>query len=191
MDLFLFIAGGGLALAGAFIAVGARHIFHAALGLALALGGTAGLFVPLNGELISVIQILVYLGAVAVAIVFVLMLSPPYYMMRPRRSPLKVGAAAVVALALVTPLAWRAVLVTGDKTASVAGAVTVQQIGNSILSEFVFPFEIISLVLTIVIIGAIVLARDLPELREPDQTSELGRIDEVVPDDRRSVEVES
>jgi NADH-quinone oxidoreductase subunit J len=162
MDTFLFVAGGLVALIGTLIAVSSRHIFHAALGLAIALGGTAGLFVPLNGELISVIQILVYLGAVAIAIVFILMLSPPYYMARPRRNPFKMFAAAVIALALVTPLAMKLLTLPAPPDPVSTPPVTVQQIGHAMLAEYLFPFEVIGLLLTVVIIGAIVLARDLP-----------------------------
>lgn len=166
MDTFLFVAGSSVALIGTLIAVSARHIFHAALGLAIALAGTAGLFVPLNGELISVIQILVYLGAVAIAIVFVLMLSPPYYMARPRRNPFKILAATAVAIALVTPLAMKLFSLPSPPAPTGARVVTVQQIGHAMLADYLFPFEVIGLLLTVVIIGAIVLARDLPRDQE-------------------------
>lgn len=162
MDTFLFLAGGVVALIGTVIAISARHIFHAALGLAVALGGTAGLFVPLNGELISVIQILVYLGAVAIAIVFILMLSPPYYMARPRRNPFKMMAAAAIAVALVTPLGLKMLSQPNPSAPGGVPEVTVQRIGHAMLSDYLFPFEVIGLLLTVVIIGAIVLARDLP-----------------------------
>ncbi len=165
MDTFLYIAGTVLALTGSVIAVGAKHIFHAALGLAIALVGTAGLFVPLNGEVVSVVQLLVYLGAVAIAIVFTLMLSPPYYLQRPKRSPRKALAAALIALAFVAPLAWIALRQPFVIAAPRTTDVSIQEIGQAMLSTFVFPFEIISLVLTIVIIGAIVIARDLPPLK--------------------------
>ncbi len=161
MDTFLFIAGSLVAIGGAILAISARHIFHAALGLAIALVGTAGLFVPLSGELISVVQLLVYLGAVAIAIMFTLMLSPPYYLKRPRRSAMKIVASAIVAGLLCTPLAM-VMLKHGPEQPPVTGAFDpIREIGRLMLSDFVFPFEIISLVLTVTIIGAIVLARDL------------------------------
>jgi NADH:ubiquinone oxidoreductase subunit 6 (subunit J) len=161
MDTFLFMAGGLISLIGTLIAVAARHIFHAALGLAIALIGTAGLFVPLGGELISVIQLLVYLGAVAIAIVFVLMLSPPYYLARPRRNPLKIAVAAAVAILLALPLARVVWHLPAHVQIGRGHTTSVDTIGHTLLADFVFPFEIISLVLTITIIGAIVLARDL------------------------------
>lgn len=162
MHDFLFITGGILALAGGLLAVIARNLFHAALGLALTLTGTAGLFIPLGGELISVVQILVYLGAVAIAVIFILMLSPPFYLKRPHRSGVKIALAAGTVVIFAIPL-WRAISSTCEVANRTAQAPTVAQIGRSLLTEFVFPFEIISVLLTVAIIGAIVLARDLPE----------------------------
>jgi NADH-quinone oxidoreductase subunit J len=162
MDTFLFIAGGFVALAGTFLAVSARHIFHAALGLAIALAGTAGLCVPLGGEIISVIQLLVYLGAVGIAIVFTLMLSPPYYLARPRRNPLKFAAAGAVAILFTAPLAIIVERLSAYSAPAGGFAPTIEMLGQAMLNDFVLPFELISLVLTIVVIGAIVLARDLP-----------------------------
>ena len=171
MDTFLFIAGSFVSIAGALLAISVRHIFHMALGLAIALVGTAGLFIPLNGELISVVQLLVYIGAVAIAIMFTLMLSPPYYLKRPKRSPLKIAAAALIAGMLCTPLLLVMLTHAPEKALVITGFSPIQEIGRLMLSDFVFPFEIISLVLTVVIIGAIVLARDLPP--EESQTQEV------------------
>lgn len=162
MHDFLFLTGGSLALAGGLLAIVARNLFHAALGLALTLVGTAGLFIPLGGELISVVQVLVYLGAVAIAIIFILMLSPPFYLKRPHRSSLKIGMAIGTVAIFAVPL-YRAISSTCAITDHAAQTPTVAQIGRALLTEFVFPFEIISVLLTVAIIGAIVLARDLPE----------------------------
>jgi NADH:ubiquinone oxidoreductase subunit 6 (subunit J) len=171
MDTFLYIAGTVVAVGGALVAISARHIFHAALGLAISLAGTAGLFVPLNGELIAVVQLLVYLGAVAIAIMFTLMLSPPYYLRRPKRSPLKIAAAALIAGMLSTPL-FLVMMSHGPEKLPVVGDFSpIREIGRLMLSDFVFPFEIISLVLTVTIIGAIVLARDLPPEETRTQTA--------------------
>lgn len=158
----MFIAGAGLALMGGLIAVIARNLFHASLGLAMTLTGTAGLFIPLGGELIAVVQILVYLGATAVAIIFILMLSPPFYLKRPHRNPAKLAVAALIGVVFAIPL-FRAIFSIGSRVSTSHTTPTVQDIGKKLLTEFVFPFEIISVLLTVAIIGAIVLARDLPE----------------------------
>ena len=173
MTEFLFIAGAALALMGGLIAVIARNLFHASLGLAMTLTGTAGLFIPLGGELISVVQILVYLGAVAVAIIFILMLSPPFYLKRPHRNPATLAVAALIGVVFSIPL-LRAVFSIGSRVSTTHVTPTAQEIGKTLLTEFVFPFEIISVLLTVAIIGAIVLARDLPEDDKPHTATSQG-----------------
>lgn len=162
MNDFLFIIGAFISLGGGILAVIARNLFHAALGLAAALAGIACLFVPIGGELIAVVQVLVYLGAVAVSIVFILMLSPPFYLKRAHRNILKLSGAVGVTLIVAVPL-FAAVLSVESHGGSSDLVPTIDQLGRALLTEFVFPFEIISVLLTVAIIGAIVIARDLPE----------------------------
>ncbi len=177
MSEFLFIAGAALAIIGGLLAVVARNLFHASLGLAMTLTGTAGLFIPLAGELIAVVQILVYLGATAISIIFILMLSPPFYLKRPNRNMWKVVGAIGVVLIFSVPL-MRAIMSVSSPGTGSHPAPTVNQIGRALLTEFVFPFEIISVLLTVAIIGAIVLARDLPEdkvMHKANTTMEEGK----------------
>lgn len=187
MDTFLFITGAMLALGGALIAVAARHLFRAALGLSVALAGTAGLFVPLSGEFISVVQILVYLGAVAIAVVFILMLSPPFYLQRPKRNKWKVLAAALVALVFTSPLYITTLLWPQPSRGPSESVDTTAKIGHAFLKDYVFPFEIISIVLTIAIIGAIVIARDLPSDKRLERAAQARKL----ADDENNVEAAS
>lgn len=177
MSEFLFISGAAMALVGGLLAVIARNLFHAALGLAVTLTGTAALFIPLAGELIAVVQILVYLGATAISIIFILMLSPPFYLKRPQRNTMKVIGAIGVVLIFSVPL-MRAAMSVGSSGMGSYTAPTINQIGRALLTDFVFPFEIISVLLTVAIIGAIVLARDLPEdkaINKVSTTTEEGK----------------
>jgi NADH:ubiquinone oxidoreductase subunit 6 (subunit J) len=87
--------------------VGARNIFHNVLGLALSLIGVAGLFLYLNSPYVALMQILIYVGAITIAICFAVMLSEPLYRPGPPQSFLKtlgalLGAGAVMAF-LVAP----------------------------------------------------------------------------------------
>jgi NADH:ubiquinone oxidoreductase subunit 6 (subunit J) len=103
---------------------------------------------------------------------FTLMLSPPYYLKRPRRNPLKIAAAALIAGLLCTPLFLVMITHAPEQTPITTGFSPMHDIGRLMLSDFVFPFELISLVLTVVAIGAIVLARDLP--KEETDTSDVS-----------------
>jgi NADH-quinone oxidoreductase subunit J len=150
----------GLTIIGALIAVGARNIFHNVLGLALSLIGVAGLFLYLNSPFVALMEILIYVGAICIAICFAIMLSQPMYLKAPPRSFLKtlgalLGAGAVFAfLALLT-----------HKTTWVAAAErskdwSVTTIGHYLLTNYVLIFELISLLLLVAMLGAIVTARD-------------------------------
>ena len=85
----------GITILGAIIAVGARNIFHNVLGLCLSLFGVAGIFVFLNSPFVALMEILIYVGAICIAICFAIMLSEPLYLPRPPRNKVKVFGAAV------------------------------------------------------------------------------------------------
>ncbi len=149
----------GMTVLGALIAVGARNIFHNVLGLALSLIGVAGLFLYLNSPYVALMQILIYVGAICIAICFAIMLSQPLYLPGPRRSLLKslgalLGAGAVLAfLVLLT-----------RKTHWVPAAErstdwSITTIGHYLLTKYALIFEVISLLLLVAMLGAIVNAR--------------------------------
>ena len=157
-DAFLFGASAALTLVGALFAVGLKNIFHNILGFALSLVGVAGLFLTLGSDFLAIVLLLVYVGALGIAMVYAVMLSQPLDAPRtPRSRPKVVGSAllaAVVAMAL-----W---LVLRDahfpaKTGSLE--VTPQWTGNRLLSDYVLAFELISILLVIAMMGAVMVAR--------------------------------
>src|SRR5512136_2381768 len=85
-----FILVVALTISGALIAVGARNIFHNVLGLAVSLFGVSGLFVYLNSPFVALMEILIYVGAICIAICFAVMLSEPLYLPPPPRNKAKV-----------------------------------------------------------------------------------------------------
>ncbi|MHB8066819.1 MAG: NADH-quinone oxidoreductase subunit J family protein [Desulfobaccales bacterium] len=146
-------------LIGALIAVAARNIFHNVLGLALSLFGVAGLFLYLNSPFVALMEILIYVGAICIAICFAIMLSEPLYLPRPPRRASKilgglVGAGLVlVFLALLT-----------KKTQWVPAAQrstdwSVTTLGHYLLTNYALIFEVISLLLLVAMLGAVVIAR--------------------------------
>ncbi len=156
LAFFLVVA---LTLVGALIAVAARNIFHNVLGLAVSLFGVAGLFLYLNSPFVALMEILIYVGAICIAICFAIMLSEPLYLPRPPRHPMKllgavVGAGAVFAFLalLLKKTAW-----TPAKERSTDWSVTT--LGHYLLTHYVLIFELISLLLLVAMLGAIVTAR--------------------------------
>ncbi len=97
----------GLTLAGAVIAVFPRNILYNVLGLVLALTGVAGLYLFLNSIFVALMQLLIYVGAICIAIVFAIMLSRPLHLEAPKRNLGKVAGAAVAAACCSSRRIWR------------------------------------------------------------------------------------
>jgi NADH:ubiquinone oxidoreductase subunit 6 (subunit J) len=156
LAFFLVVA---VTFIGAFIAVAARNIFHNVLGLALALLGVAGLFLYLNSPFVALMEILIYVGAICIAICFAIMLSEPLYLPRPPRNRYKVlGALAGAGLIL----AFLALLT--RKTQWVPAPErstdwTITTLCHYLLTNYVLIFEVISLLLLVAMLGAVVTAR--------------------------------
>ena len=145
---------------GAFIAVGARNIFHNVLGLAISLFGVAGIFVFLNSPFLAMMEILIYVGAICIAICFAIMLSEPLYLPRPPRKPVKLVGAGLGAGLIFFMLSMLV-----KKTTWVPAAVrgtdwSVATIGHYLLTRYALIFEVISLVLLVAMLGAIVNAKN-------------------------------
>jgi NADH-quinone oxidoreductase subunit J len=148
----------GLTLAGAVIAVFPRNILYNVLGLVLSLTGVAGLYLFLNSMFVALMQLLIYIGAICIAIVFAIMLSRPLHLELPKRNLGKVaGAAGAAALffaanmAVVFKTSWQA-------EAQRSGDWSIATIGHLLLTRYDLVFEVISLVLLVAIIGAILTA---------------------------------
>jgi NADH-quinone oxidoreductase subunit J len=154
----MFGLSAALAVLGALFAVGLRNIFHNILGFALALVGVAGLFLSLGSDFLAAVLILVYVGALAIAMVYAVMLSQPLDLPPQARSVPKVVGAAGLAL-LVGAALW---LVVGHAEFPPADGIleaSAQWAGWRLLSDYVLAFELISVLLVVAMIGAIMVAR--------------------------------
>lgn len=155
--LFLLVL--AATMAGALAAVLSGSLIYAMVGLVTAMFGMAGIYVYLNAPFLAMMQILIYVGAISILIAFAIMLAGPMYR-RPREwtSVAKFGAALAVALLSLTVL----VKVVMGTFPSVRGAkpliVTTKEIGRVFFDRLTLPFELISLLIVVSIIGAIMLA---------------------------------
>ena len=137
-----------------------RNLFHCALCLAAALIGTAVIYVVLQAEYLAVIQILLYVGAVVTLIIFAIMLTEHLAETTIRQnnsqSPLAIaGLLGLVALltALILRTPWPV-----TQTALKA-KVSVMGLGKALMGTYVFPFEVISIILIAALIGTVVIAK--------------------------------
>lgn len=146
-------------LAGGLIACNSNRVVRAVAGLIVCFVGVAGLYFFLNSPFVSMMQLLIYVGAIAVAIAFAVMLAAPEEKRKvgptgPLEGPLAFGTAALLAggfsvLALKTD--WPVMNKLNDGS--------IKEIGIRLLTEHSMVFELISIVLLIAILGALVIAR--------------------------------
>ncbi len=162
-DLFLtnvaFYVVGAIALVGALIAVTQPNLLRAALGLILAFVGVAGVYFVLEAEFVGVVQILIYIGAISVLILFAVMLTRGLMRGGVAFNTQWVGAALIavivfaILLFVVVGTKWNVV------TQKVSGDL-IPKIGTELMTTYLLPFEAISLLLLAALVGAIVIARE-------------------------------
>ena len=136
-----------------------KNLFHAVLWLALALTGTAGVFLVLNAEFLAAVQLLLYAGGIITIVVFAIVVTERLIGERLSQTNRGVGSGAIVAAALlaiiVSTLSQRELPSTplpqtGDLTLL---------LGREVLTTYVLPFELLALLMLAAMLGAIYFAR--------------------------------
>jgi NADH-quinone oxidoreductase subunit J len=163
MTLFYLFA--AVAIVASTLVIAQRNPIYSVLLLIASFGALSGLYVLLDAPFVAVIQIVVYAGAIMVLFLFVVMLlNAPHEdteydeRVHPllRTGPMRLGAA--LAAALLAELLWA--LTKGAESgafpsASVSG---VGAIGQSLFTDYAFPFEVTSILILVAMVGAVVLA---------------------------------
>jgi NADH-quinone oxidoreductase subunit J len=153
----------------AIAAMSLRNLVHCALCLMVTFAGLAALFLQLNAQFVGFAQILVYIGAVAILILFAILLTRSSEMRsatgRTVSSSWALGV--VVALATFGSLAM-AVLSSTVLRPSIPepATVTVKEIGTRLMANYVLPLEVIGLLLTAAMVGAALIAMPEPKAHE-------------------------
>ncbi|TMB82952.1 MAG: NADH-quinone oxidoreductase subunit J [Chloroflexi bacterium] len=150
--LAIGILGGGLAV------VTLRNVIHSAVAMMICFGSLAGMYALLGAPIIAAAQVLIYLGAISVLILFAIMLTQAGDASLPAPFHRQAPIAVVIALVVVGLVAWAAVT-TAWRVAPTAAAVAIDTIGKLLFTDYALPFEIIGFLLLAAIIGAIFLAR--------------------------------
>jgi NADH-quinone oxidoreductase subunit J len=155
---------GVVALASALLVVTTKQLVHAALWLVVTLGAVAGCYLLLSAEFVAWVQVLIYVGAVVVLLLFGLMLTrapigvsadldaPP--LQRVAAAVVSVGLAAVVAVSSVDAFRGEHIRLDDD-----AGRGSSSSAGAALFRAWVLPFELLSVLLLAALVGAIVLSR--------------------------------
>ena len=155
--VFWFIA--ALTIMSAAFVVINNQLIYSAVALLFTLFGVAGLYVFLWADFIAGIQILVYVGGILVLVIFGIMLTNKIRSVRISHKSMQQGVGAVVTLWLFIFLVFAMAKAPWALSAAVEPIGTVRGIGILLLTDFLLPFEIISLLLLGALIGAAVLSR--------------------------------
>lgn len=155
-----------LVVASALAVTLARNVVHAALLLVVTFFSVAGIYVLLSADFVAVVQVLIYVGAVMILLLFAIMLTQRTSMAQTNPSNAQYAWGAAVAVVL---LALMLAGFTGNRWPALPGPLpssTVQYIGEAFFSRYAVAFEIAAVLLLAALVGAIVLAADDKE-RKP------------------------
>ena len=133
------------------------NLFRAALSLGVVLLGVAGLFILLEAEFLAFVQILVYVGAILILVVFAIMLTARWQTAADAPAHRQRLPAAAASLGLFGVLAWATQSLAWPATAS-GPAVSLAELGQQLITRLILPFEVISLVFVAAMAGAIAIA---------------------------------
>ena len=186
MEQAVFIVGALICLTGAVGVIGFRNPVHCALSLVATLFGIAVLFIALEAEFLAAVQIIVYAGAIVVMFLFVIMLlgvdQTDDISVEPLvgQRPAAIVAGVLLASGLISIVVFGAL--TGERSANAPIeplVPNVEQLARSLFTDYLFAFEITSVLLVIAVVGAVSLARhrreafidDLPGDELPEAAS--------------------
>ncbi|HEU5342347.1 NADH-quinone oxidoreductase subunit J [Edaphobacter sp.] len=154
-------------VAGATAVICLRNLVHSVLALIVTFAGLAVVYLLLGAQFVGFAQVLVYIGAVAILIVFAILLT------RNTGADVRVSIddswvwSGVVVAGVFAVLAWAIYHSSVSHSATLAQpATTTQQIGNALMQQYALPLEVIGLLLTAALIGAVTIAlREQKEAR--------------------------
>ena len=168
-DALLFYVFAAVTVIGSLVVVSQRNPVYSLLSLVGAFFGLCGLYVLLEAPFVAIVQIIIYAGAIMVLFLFVVMLlnvpredaaewdqTHPLY----RPWPMRIGA--VLALALIGQLGWAVWKTPGVREAigaQSAAASDVAQLGRVLFTDYMFAFEVTSILILASMMGAVILAR--------------------------------
>jgi NADH-quinone oxidoreductase subunit J len=162
MDLYtiLFYIFAFITLAAACVVVFSRHIVRTAFALLFAFFGVAGIYIFLLADFIAVTQLLIYVGGILVLILFGVMLTSRQMNVDVKTGTVQILPALLIVAALAGTLVgifwmtdWRVLPQLSNQDA------TAPQIGEMLLTSYLLPFEIASIVLMVALIGSVMIAR--------------------------------
>jgi NADH-quinone oxidoreductase subunit J len=145
----------------AFVVVFSRNIMYAAFSLLFTFFGVAGLYVLLHADFLAVTQVLIYVGGILVLLLFGVMLTNKVISVDIKTGTLQTGPALIITAIVAGTLAglfystWK----TAPVTAPQVQGTTTKAIGEMLMTSYLLPFEIASVILLVALLGAAFMAR--------------------------------
>ncbi|MEI9978629.1 MAG: NADH-quinone oxidoreductase subunit J [Edaphobacter sp.] len=166
--ILLFTIFAILTVTGAVAAMSLRNLVHSVLALTVAFSGLAAVYLLLGAQFVGLAQILVYVGAVAILVVFAILLTRDSGTV-----PLISGGSwrllrgsGIVVFAVFGVLAWAICHSSvGRHTVHLSHDTSIYEIGNVMMQRFALPLEIVGALLTVALIGAVTIAMQEKEGR--------------------------
>jgi NADH:ubiquinone oxidoreductase subunit 6 (subunit J) len=159
MDVILFYILASVLVLSALAVVTIRNIFRAALLLVLLFVALAAVYVTLGAEFVAAAQVLIYVGAVTILIIFAIMLTQRISDRSIRQSSEQKAVSFLVVLVLLGLLLLSIGTTIRAFPKGPGLADTIPTIGEEMMSTYLLPFEVVSVLLLVALLGAIVLAR--------------------------------
>jgi NADH-quinone oxidoreductase subunit J len=168
-ERLLFYAFGAIAVMGALCVIGQRNPIYSVLALIGAFFGLSGLYVLLEAPFVAIVQIIIYAGAIMVLFLFVVMLlnvpredAAEWDRRHPLYRPWPMRFGALLAIAMVMQLLWALARTPGLSEgigANTPGITDVGELGRVLFTDYMFAFEVTSILIIVAMIGAVILAR--------------------------------
>jgi len=162
VSLVVFIALALVAIGGALGVVVSRNLFHTALFLVLSFVAVAGFYILLEAQILAMVQFLVYVGVIAILIIFAIMLSRSLMSPEFEARNEQWLAGLVVAVALFAILVFVLLSVTWPTAESAVPRDAISRLGRAVVdpNRFVLPFAVASVLLLVALVGAVVIAQE-------------------------------
>lgn len=164
MSLAIFYLLAIITIVSAALVVTLKNIFHSALFLVLTLFSIAAIYLLLGAEFIAGVQVLIYVGAITILMIFAIMLTYQLSSKSIRQTNEQKFPAAFIVLVFLGLSLITMIKTSWPETYSSLPKNNIFELGRQLLSTYVVPFEVVSIVLLVALIGAIIISRQ--ETRE-------------------------
>ena len=159
VQVVVFIICSLITLGAALAVVTSKNLFHSALWMILSFVGVAGLYVLLEAGFLAAVQILIYAGAIAMLIVFAIMLTRRL-MANPVQRNAQWGWSALGAVLFFAALGLILLRVNWPVVEAAVPEETISILGRELMSTYLVPFEVASVLLLVALVGSIIIARE-------------------------------